>query len=318
MAATRAAYVGGCAGTSNVLAGKAMGIPVKGTQAHSWVMAFDSELEAFRAFARAAPNNCIFLVDTYDSLEGTRNAVKAADDLRRSGHEMVGIRLDSGDLAYLSIEARRILDEAGFKNAIIVGSGDLDEHVIESLKSQGAAIDAWGVGTRLVTGGYDPALTAIYKLTAIRREDGRWQPRVKLSEQLAKTSIPGILQVQRFSNGGLFAADAIYDEQIGIEPAGHIADPQDPTRTKPIGADWAHEDLLQPVLQGGRMFREMPSIQDARERCRRQLYQLHTGIKRLLNPHQYPAGLEHRLDKLRTSLIKDMRQGRPRDEGSKT
>src|SRR6266550_5632730 len=151
LAASRAAYIGGCAATSNVLAAKLYGIPVRGTHAHSWVMSFDDEREAFRAYAEAMPNNCVFLVDTYDSLEGVRRAVEAGRLLRERGHEMVGIRLDSGDLAWLSVEARKILDEAGFPNAVIVASNDLDEHIIASLKEQGAMINVWGVGTKLVT-----------------------------------------------------------------------------------------------------------------------------------------------------------------------
>src|SRR5262249_14109963 len=151
MTASRAAYVGGCAGTSNVLAGKIYGIPVLGTHAHSWVLAFDNELEAFQAYARAMPANTTFLVDTYNSLDGVRHAVEVGKELRRKGHELAGIRLDSGDLAFLSIQARKILDEGGFKETSIVGSNDLDEYIIESLKQQNAKINVWGVGTRLVT-----------------------------------------------------------------------------------------------------------------------------------------------------------------------
>jgi nicotinate phosphoribosyltransferase len=171
LSASRAAYVGGCAATSNVLAGKMFGIPVRGTHAHSWVMSFDDELEAFITYADAMPNNCIFLVDTYDTLEGVHKAVEAGKHLRAKGHEMIGIRLDSGDLAYLSIEARRILDENGFEKAIIVASNDLDETIINSLKQQGAQINVWGVGTKLVTGYDQPALGGVYKLTAIREKD---------------------------------------------------------------------------------------------------------------------------------------------------
>src|SRR4029077_8341417 len=167
--ASRAAYVGGCAGTSNVLAGKTFGIPVSGTHAHSWVMAFDNEKQAFEEYARALPNNCIFLVDTYDSLEGVRHAVAVGKELRERGSELAGIRLDSGDLAFLSIEARKILDQGGFPNAVIVGSNDLDEHIIESLKTQRAKINVWGVGTRLVSAYYNPSLGGVYKLSAIRQ-----------------------------------------------------------------------------------------------------------------------------------------------------
>src|SRR5581483_3124925 len=192
--ASRAAYVGGCSATSNVLAGKLFGIPVKGTHAHSWVMSFDSELEAFQKYAEAMPNNCIFLVDTYDTLGGVEKAVEVGKWLRERGHELLGIRLDSGDLAYLSIEARKILDAAGFPNAVIIGSNDLDENIIASLKEQGATINVWGVGTKLVTAYDQPAMGGVYKLAAVRTAGGRWEYKVKLSEQTAKVSIPGIQQ----------------------------------------------------------------------------------------------------------------------------
>ena len=190
LAASRAAYIGGCSGTSNVLAGKLFGIPVRGTHAHSWVMAFPNELEAFEAYADVMPNNCVFLVDTYNTLEGVRTAAKVGADLARRGVTMIGIRLDSGDLAYLSIEARKILDAAGLESAAIVASNDLDEHIISSLKDQGAAINVWGVGTKLATGYDQPALNGVYKLTAIRKPGEDWQPKVKISEQTAKVSTP--------------------------------------------------------------------------------------------------------------------------------
>ena len=183
LAASRAAYIGGCAATSNVLAGKLFGIPVRGTHAHSWVMSFDNESAAFEQYAAAMPNNCVFLVDTYDTLDGVRKAIEVGHELRNTGHEMVGVRLDSGDLAYLSMEARKLLDAAGFPNAAIVASNDLDEGVIASLKDQGAQIAVWGVGTKLVTAYDQPALGGVYKLGAIQSDDGTWVPKVKLSEQ---------------------------------------------------------------------------------------------------------------------------------------
>jgi nicotinate phosphoribosyltransferase len=186
LTASRAAYVGGCAATSNLLAGRRFGVPVRGTHAHSWVLAFDSEPEAFAAYADALPNNCVFLVDTYDTLEGVRNAARAGEVLRARGHRLLGVRLDSGDLAYLSGEARRLLDEAGFPDARILASNDLDERLVASLKAQGAPIAVWGVGTRLVTAYDQPALGCVYKLTAMRdaaADGGRWRPRVKVSEQ---------------------------------------------------------------------------------------------------------------------------------------
>ncbi|HSU55428.1 MAG TPA: nicotinate phosphoribosyltransferase, partial [Candidatus Dormibacteraeota bacterium] len=232
LTASRAAYLGGCAATSNVLAGKTYGIPVAGTHAHSWVMSFDSELEAFAAYSKALPNNCIFLVDTYDSLKGVQHAIQVGRELREHGHELGGIRLDSGDLAFLSIEARKLLDEAGFPNAVILGSNDLDEHIIESLKVQGATIKVWGVGTRLVTGHDTPALGGVYKLSAMRKENGEWEHKVKLSAQLAKITNPGILQVRRFRSQTEFVGDAIYDLDLGLPAAPTIVDPKDITRRK--------------------------------------------------------------------------------------
>src|SRR5689334_19807747 len=230
IAASRAAFVGGCAATSNVLAGKLFGIPVGGTHAHSWVMSFSDEIDAFDSYASALPNNCVFLVDTYNTLQGVRHAVKIGKKLRNHGHEMIGIRLDSGDLAYLSIEARKILDQGGFPKAKILASNDLDEHLITSLKLQDAKIDTWGVGTRLVTAFDQPALGGIYKLGAIRDEAGKWQYKLKLSEQTAKISVPGVLQVRRFTADNLFVADAIYNEEN--LPVGDISivDPLDMTR----------------------------------------------------------------------------------------
>lgn len=296
LSAARATCIGGCEGTANVLAGKRWGIPVRGTHAHSWVMAFDSEAQAFEAYARVLPNNCIFLVDTYNTLEGVRHAAEVGKQLRSRGHRMIGIRLDSGDLAYLSIQARRILDDAGLPEARILASNDLDEHLILSLKQQGAKIDLWGVGTRLVTGHDCPALGGIFKLSAIER-DGRWQPRLKISEQSAKTTVPGVLQVRRYKNAEGFLADMIYDTLPGPLQAGPatIVDPVDPLRRKTISAQTPWEDLLVPVWRQGRPLLDWPSVQAIRERAQLQLRSLHPGIRRFEHPHAYPAGLHEPL-----------------------
>lgn len=305
--ASRAAFIGGATATSNVLAGMVHGIPVRGTHAHSWVMSFDSELESFASYAEAMPNNCIFLVDTFDTLEGVRHAVEIGKRLRTQGHEMVGIRLDSGDLAWLSIEARRILDEAGFQKAIIVASNDLDEHLIESLKHQGAAINYWGVGTQMVTGGSQPALGGVYKLGAIRDEHGVWQPKIKLSEQPAKVSTPGIQQVRRFMLDGELRGDAIFDEETGCGEPAEIVHPTDPMRykTMPERATW--EDLLVPVFRCGALSYNMPSLTDIQSRCRDQLKRLNPTTKRLQNPHTYPAGLERGLAEKKARMIEEHR-----------
>ncbi len=301
--ASRAAFVGGCAGTSNVLAGKMYGIPIKGTHAHSWVMAFENELEAFEAYAEALPNNCVFLVDTYNTLKGVENAVKVGKGLLAKGHKLLGIRLDSGDLAYLSIEARKILDASGFEDAVILASNDLDENVIVSLKAQGAKIDLWGVGTRLVTAYDQPALGGVYKLSAIREPGGDWEPKLKLSEQAVKVSTPGIQQVRRFERNGEYIGDVIYDEALHGPKEFVAVDPFDFTRRKTMPADAQGKDLLVPIFRKGKRVYELPSVFEVQSRARRELGKIHAGIKRFVNPHEYRVGLEQSLHELKTKLI---------------
>jgi hypothetical protein len=232
--------------------------------------------------------------------------------LRQRGHEMGGIRLDSGDLAYLSIEARRLLDAAGFPKAKILASNDLDEYLVADLKQQGAKVGIWGIGTKLVTACDQPALGGVYKMGALRAKDGKaWEHKIKLSEQVAKTSIPGILQVRRFRDDRGFVADAIYDTITGIDADGAattIIDPNDMTRQKKIAAGTAHEDLLVPVFRDGKCVYNQPSITEVRERATHQLAMLHPSIKRFTNPHRYPAGLEKNLFELRTALILKARE----------
>lgn len=303
LSASRAAHIGGCASTSNVLAGRRYGIPVRGTHAHSWVMSFDDEPAAFAAYAGAMPNNCVFLVDTYDTLEGVRHAIEVARGLRARGHEMVGIRLDSGDLAWLSIEARRLLDEAGFPKAAIVASNDLDERTITSIKDQGGQVTVWGVGTKLVTAFDQPALGGVYKLAAIREDDGAWKPRIKLSEQAIKVSNPGIQNVRRFVRGGEAVGDVIWDELAAPAGAWEMVDPADHTRRKTMPGEAVAEDLLVPVLRRGEAVWQPPAISAVRERTKAQLALFHPGIKRFDNPHQYPVGLEAGLHARKTALI---------------
>ena len=307
VSAARAAYIGGCAATSDVLAGKLLGIPVRGTHAHSWVMLFDSEREAFDAYARAMPHNVVLLVDTYDTLQGVRNAIETGRWLRAQGRELSGIRLDSGDLAWLSIEARKLLDAAGFTRTVILASNELDENVIASLKQQGAQITAWGVGTRLVTGADDAALGGVYKLSAMRVDGGPWKGRIKLSDQSAKISVPGILQVRRFRAGGEFAGDLIYDVEDG-EPSRTLVDMLDATRRKTVPEEATHEELLVSAVRGGKVTYAPPPLHEVRARTQRQLAQLHAGIKRFVNPHQYPVGLDPALHDRRTRMILEARQ----------
>jgi nicotinate phosphoribosyltransferase len=270
-------------------------------------MSFDSEPEAFAAYAAAMPNNCVFLVDTYDTLEGVQRAVAAGRALRERGHKMSGIRLDSGDLANLSVEARRILDEAGFQDAAIVASNDLDEHIIASLKEQGARISVWGVGTKLVTGYDQPAMGGVYKLAAVRKPGGPWRYKVKLSEQAIKVSTPGIQQIRRYRDASGFIADMIYDEQSGAPDPAMIVDPLDATRRRRMPAGAAHSDLLVPVFRGGRPVYDSPSLGAMREFARSQLSGFHAGIKRFVHPHAYPVGLELGLHELKTRLVLEAR-----------
>lgn len=306
--ASRAAYIGGCAATSNVLAGKLYGIPVRGTHAHSWVLCFASELDAFRVYAKTFPDHCIFLVDTYNTLEGVKNAIKIAEELKPQGFKLAGIRLDSGDLSYLSQQARKLLDEAGHKEAVIVGSNDLDPFVITSLKEQGASINVWGVGTNLITAYEQPALEGVYKLSAIKSLQGEWKNKLKLSEQSIKISTPGILSVRRFYTDkldGLAMADAIYDDRIGIS-ASHptmIIDPNDPTKRRDIPVDAPYRDLLLAIFRKGKLVYQVPHLSNSRERTKIELQQFHESIRRFLNPHSYPVGLEKNLYDLKLALI---------------
>ncbi len=299
VSASRAAVIGGCAATSNCLAGKLYGIPVRGTHAHAWVMAFDSELESFLAYAKAMPNNCVFLVDTYDTIEGVHCAVEVGRRLRESGHEMAGIRLDSGDLHRLSVEARRILDEGGFHEAAVVASNDLDEHRITALKKKGAQIGVWGVGTRLATAYDQPALGGVYKLAAIRAPGEAWSYRIKLSEQAIKISNPGVQQVRRYRGAdGSLVGDLIYEESLGISGQGVAIDGGGAMQMEGEG-----EDLLQPIFRGGTRVYSSPSVMEMRARAQAELRSLSSGVRQLSDATQVPVGLEVGLAALRRDLI---------------
>lgn len=308
LAASRAAYIGGCVATSNVLAGKVFGIPVRGTHAHSWVMSFQTEYEAFQGYAEAMPGNCVFLVDTYDSIEGIRNAVAVGRHLRSIGKDLTGIRLDSGDLNYLSTVARDILDQAGFNAAQIVASNDLDENVIASLNEQGALIDLWGVGTKLVTAFDQPALGGVYKLGAVRSGNGAWQKKIKLSEQAVKVSNPGSLQVRRFEDQKEYLADMIYDELDGNPKERTIVDIADVTIHRRIPGSAKYHDLLVPIFRHGDLVYERPSIHRMRDMAQSELGRFYSGVKRLLNPHIYPVGLELGLYEFKSRLVHEVRK----------
>lgn len=313
LAASRAAYIGGCSSTSNVLAGKYFGIPVSGTHAHSWVMAFDDEKAAFQAYADAMPNNCILLVDTYNTLEGVKHAIEVGHGLKEKGKQLVGIRIDSGDLAYFSIQARKMLDEAGFETTKIVASNDLDENIITSLRTQDAKIDVWGIGTKLVTAYDQPALGAVYKMSALKNQQGKWEYKVKLSEQAVKVNNPGIQQVRRFYYEGedgqpSLMADMLYNTQYALGSKHKIIDPMDLTRRKIIKPDGLdYEELLIPVFRQGKQVYESPDIQAIQEQTKKSLAVLPSGVKRFVNPHSYPVGLEEKLYNLKTDLILKLR-----------
>lgn len=307
LTASRSAFIGGCEATSNVMAGKIYGIPVGGTHAHSWIMAFDEEEEAFRAFAEALPGNAIFLVDTYNSIEGVKKAIQVGKELKEKGKPFLGVRLDSGDLAYLSIQTRKLLDEAGFPEAKIFASNELDEVVIAELKQQGAKIGVWGVGTKLVTAADQPSLDGVYKLSAIRGKGEKWEYKLKLSEQLIKISNPGILQVKRFFRGDEPIADVIYDEEISEPSATELIDPLDPTKERKLSESLERKDLLVPIFRKGRCVYEKPPIAAIRAYTLSNLSAFSAGIKRFLNPHQYTVGMEKRLYQKKVEIIRNIR-----------
>jgi len=300
LTAARSAYIGGCHATSNVLAGKLFGIPVKGTHAHSWIMAFEDEEKAFEAYAETMPDNCLFLVDTYDSIVGVKKAIAVA---KRSNVKMLGVRLDSGDLAHLSIEIRKLLNKAGFPDCKIMASNELDEQLITDLKHQGAKINLWGVGTNLVTGKDQPALDGVYKLSAIRAEDGTWENKIKISEQRVKVTTPGILQVRRYSDGRGNVADMIYDLRTPQEPEALIIDPLDPSSRKLVTHKMLYQDLLVPILRKGEQVMALPSLAENRERTGRLLDEFAPTIRRFLYPQFYFVGLEKHLYETKINLI---------------
>jgi nicotinate phosphoribosyltransferase len=304
LAVARASYIGGCVGTSNVFAGRTYGIPVLGTHAHSWVMAFESEREAFFHYAEALPNNCVFLVDTYDSVSGVKHAIEAARRLEAKGHRVAGIRLDSGDLAELSIKARKLLDEAGFSHAKIVASNELDEHRIRALKQAGAKIQVWGVGTRLATAYDQPALDGVYKLAGIRADSASpWRFSVKLSESEAKVPNPGVQQVRRYFEGDAPLIDVLYNIEDPPSAGWHYALLEEPDRQKSVPDQARWEDLVQPVFRAGELAVERESIAESRKRTLNALNTLDERFRRIDSPARYPVGLESGLGDLKRDLI---------------
>ena len=341
---SRGAYIGGVAGVSNMLARKYYGISPAGTFAHAFVMVYEDELEAFADYAKAMPYSGVFLVDTYDTLEGVKKAMQACQE---QDIKLKAIRLDSGDLAYLSRKAREIMDEAGFADTLIAASNDLDEHTIASLKEQGARIDIWGVGTNLVTSKSQPALGAVYKLGAVYNghltqeeidavrsavKEGTLTPdqdfireKIKLSEQKVKTTIPGELDVLRYLTADLSDKDArfhsdtiisnlVKDPVLGDGESGRLA--------YDIVSEWKDDDSLykvfnaqtpvyrplKPLLKNGALVGGLETAHDARKRAQESLRRLDSSHKRFLNPHIYVVGIEKSLREKRNSMIKALRQ----------
>lgn len=306
LSGTRAAFIGGCRSTSNVFAGKRFGIPVKGTQAHSWIMAFDKEKEAFDAYTRVLPKNCLYLVDTYNSIEGAKNAITVAKEKQI---EMLGVRLDSGDLAKLSIQIRKLLDDAGFKDAKIMASNELDELIIRDLKKQGAKINLWGVGTNLITAKDQPALDGVYKLAAIQDEKGEWVYKIKISEQLIKTTNPGILQTRRFyDKSGKAFADMMYDMEKGFSERTQLIDPLDPTRSQVLDENCHYRDLLVPIFKRGKKVYSSPDLIAIQKNSKKELETLCPTVRRFLYPDPYFVGLEKSIYNLKMHLIEELKR----------
>lgn len=305
--AARAAFIGGAEGTSNILAGKLYDIPVRGTLAHSWVESFPSEIEAFKAYCRVYPKSCFLLVDTYDTLKsGIPNAIKIGKELRVTGKgDLKGVRLDSGDLAYLSKEARKMLDQAGFEEVKIFASSDLDEWIIESIKKQGGRIDSWGVGTKLVTAYSTPALGGVYKLTAIE-ENGWMQPKIKLSDNPEKVTNPGLKRVIRFfDDSGMMRGDVMLLEEEKWEAKPLRAyHPTIPHVSKVYPPKLSRQELLIPVFQKGQLVYDKPSLKEIQENSQRNLKQLGTEFKRFKNPHIYHVSLSKQLMKAKRDLLR--------------
>lgn len=302
ISASRAAYIGGCVATSNTFAGKLYDIPVRGTHAHSWVTAFPSEIQAFEAYASVMPHNCTLLVDTFGTLEGVKNAIKVGEKLRAEGADLLGIRLDSGDMASLSIQARALLDEAGFENTTILASNSLDEYVIHDLKQKNAKISAWGVGTNLITSYDQPALDGVYKLSALRDASGSWTYKLKLSDDEVKISNPGRHQIRRFFSGEQYVMDVIYDVDIGIADIPEVV-LMDKSQKQLDDYD-GFVDLLKPVMRAGVLVEKEESIHAIRKHA------VHS-VQEFYNAHGekiYSVALEKRLYEMKQRLVRELRK----------
>lgn len=306
----RAAVIAGCVATSNVLAGQMFNIPVKGTHAHSWIMSFDDEYTAFKTYARLYPNACILLVDTYDTLRsGVPNAIRVFTEMREAGIELhgYGIRLDSGDLAYLTKKARKMLDDAGFSDAIISASSDLDEYLIDSLKAQGAAITSWGVGTNLITSKDNPAFGGVYKLAAVMGDDNKFIPKIKLSENSEKITNPGNKTVFRVydTNGMIKAdlialADEVYDETSPLL----LFDPVETwKKTLLEPGEYSMREIMVKVFDKGECVYSSPDVMDIQTYCLKEQSTLWDESRRLINPQEVHVDLSQKLYDCKQELL---------------
>ncbi|WP_067619519.1 nicotinate phosphoribosyltransferase [Alicyclobacillus acidiphilus] len=305
----RAAYIGGCVATSNVMAAQSYNLPVAGTQGHSWIQSFPSELEAFEAYRQAFPENTVLLVDTYDVLRsGLPNAIRIGQAMKAQGQSLKGIRIDSGDLAYLSKRARRQLDAAGLEDVKIVASGDLDEFTIRDLLTQGAEIDSWGVGTHLITSAGCPALGCVYKLAA-QETEGRLEPKIKVSENPNKVTNPGKKKVLRLFVDGLAVADliALADEVYDPSEPLELFDPIHTYKRKTV-QDYQMEELLVPIFEAGTLVYELPTLADIQARVETQLGAFPSEVRRHLNPHEYHVDLSKPLWDLKQQLLHQWRR----------
>ena len=300
----RAACIGGCRTTSNVVAGKLFGIPVTGTHSHSWVMSFDTELEAFEKYAEIYPDNCLLLVDTYDTLKsGVPNAIKVFDKLKAEGHKPIGIRLDSGDLAYLSRKARVMLDEAGHSDCLIFATNDLDEDILLALNSQEAKIDVYGIGTKLITSYNNASLGGVYKLCALE-EDGNLVPKIKVSNSHEKTTNPGVKKIVRIFKDGMAQADLICleDETFDTSKPLTVFHPEQ-TWKKTTFTDYELKELMVPIFKDGKLVYDMPSLKEICQREDESIASFFPEYRRVVNTQEYKVDLSQKLWDLKRELL---------------
>ncbi len=310
---TRAAIIGGCGSTSNVLAGKMFDVPVAGTHAHSWVMNFPTEYEAFKAYAKAYPDATLLLVDTYDTLKsGIPNAIKVFKELQAEGKKPLGIRLDSGDLAYLTKKARQMLDEAGFPDAVICASGDLDEKLILSLKGQGAKINSWGIGTKLITSADMPALGGVYKLAGVVNKDGSITPKIKVSDNSAKITNPGFKKVVRIYDALSNKAEAdlimLKDETIDLTKPLTITHPIE-TWKQLTFTNYYVKELTQTIVKDGKLVYQMPKVKEIKEYAQSEMQTFWDEYLRIDKPHIYKVDLSDKLLNLKNEMLAEIRKG---------